>query len=230
MRSEQPLSVNGLQMPSDFPTPSFEAAYLSATRLQGSPDEHFAGAWNAVSYRYRALVDYGNSFGTSISRDGVAPEAALRFAQERDLFGFFSSAFSIFEAFYYGMFAVGSTLSPSTFPFVTASDRQRVGVASTIAAYKRTWPTEPLIETFELMASDPLYRELRDARNVLTHRVAPGRTIYASFSDDGPPRGEWKLLNATLDEQTTRARREGVSRLLALLTTASHSFLERHER
>jgi hypothetical protein len=231
MGSEQPLSVNGLLMPSDFPTSSFEATYLSAMKLQVGLPEGFVGAWNAVAYRYRALVDYGTSFEVSVREHGAAPAAAVRYAQEKDLFGFFSSAFSTFEAFYYGMFAVGSMLSAGTFPFATDTDRQRVGVGSTIASYRKTWPDSPIVPVFEMMARDPLYKELRDARNILTHRAAPGRTIYASFSEEkNIPTGEWKLLNAVLDEHTTRMRRQGVSRLLASLMSASHSFLQGQEQ
>ena len=143
-----------------------------------------------------------------------------------DLFGFFSSAFSVFEAFFFGMFAVGAIMSPATFPFAIPADRQRVTVGSTTAAFKRTWPEDPVVEAFELLVQDALYRGLRDARNVLTHRVSPGRTLYVSLSDDEPLSGEWKLLKDTLDERTTRSRREGVSRLLGALMCASQQFLE----
>jgi len=226
MVTEAPLAVNGLLMPSDFPTSSFEATYWGTVRLQGPFLDDFVGAWNAVAYRYRSLPDYGDSFGISITRHGAAPEANVRYLQEKDLFGFFSSAFSIFEAFFFGMFAVGATLSPTTFPFATPADRQRVGVGSTIAGYRRTWANDPVITAFETLSQDPRYRGIRDARNVLTHRVAPGRTIYVSLSEDETLTGEWKLLNSALDERITTSRREGVSRLLGMLTNASQSFVE----
>jgi hypothetical protein len=226
MGSKQPLAVSGLLMPPDFPSAAFEATYRGAAELRGPYLDDFVGAWNAVSYRYRALLDYSDSFEASIRKNGAAPEAGIRYIQEKDLFGFFSSAFSIFEAFFFGMFAVGATLSPVTFPFATPADRQRVGVSSTIASYKRAWESDPIIATFEAMSQDPLYRGLRDARNVLTHRVAPGRKIYVSLSEDELPTGDWKLFNSTLDERTTRTRRDGVSRLLEVLTNASQLFVE----
>jgi hypothetical protein len=49
------LSINGLQMPSDFPTVTFESIYGSARkreRLSPVLFEQFGGAWNAVAYRY----------------------------------------------------------------------------------------------------------------------------------------------------------------------------------
>ncbi|UYO48797.1 hypothetical protein KQX64_23340 [Rhodopseudomonas palustris] len=218
--------MNGLLMPPGFPTTAFDALYQYATLSRGPYAEEFLGAWNAISYRYRALLDYSDGFEASIKRHGPAPEADIRFKQEKDLFGFFSNAFSVFEAYFFGMYALGAELSPASFPFTTSQDRQRVTINSTIAGYKKTWPDHPIIMTFEELSNDPVYRGLRDARNVLTHRTAPGRTIYADLSNDGPPTADWKLLNSPLDEHTTRARREGVTRMLWTLTAASQSFVE----
>jgi hypothetical protein len=226
MGQTHPLSVNGLLMPSDFPTRPFEATYRAAIGLKGPYLDDFVGAWNAVSYRYLALFDYSDDFEVSIKQYGAAPEASIRYTQERDLFGFFSSAFSVFEAYFFGMFALGATLSASTFPFATPSDRQRVAVGSTITGYKRTWANDPIIAAFEALSQDPIYRGLRDARNVLTHRVAPGRTIYVSFSEDETPTGDWKLLNSPLDERTTKSRRDGVSQLMEMLMNAAQLFVE----
>lgn len=226
MGQARPLSVNGLLMPSGFPTSPFEATYWAAVGLTGPFIGDFVGAWNAVSYRYHALFDYSDAFEVSIKQHGAAPEASIRYTQEKNLFGFFSSAFSVYEAYFFGMFALGAMLSPGTFPLATPSDRQRVAIGSTTAGYKRTWASDPIITTFEALSKDPLYQGLRDARNVLTHRVAPGRTIYVSFSEDETPTGDWKLLNSPLDERTTRSRLDGVSRLLEMLMNASQLFAE----
>jgi hypothetical protein len=60
--SSVPLMANGLFMPDDFPRESFEAIHKKiASSASGSENIYaqFAGAWNALSYRYLALTQYG---------------------------------------------------------------------------------------------------------------------------------------------------------------------------
>jgi hypothetical protein len=103
--SAVPLSVNGLVMPPDFPAQSFQAVQRTIQPFAQTDNElyaHFAGAWNAISYRYLSLVNYGEIFTASLKAHGSSPPAVERYNQERMLFGFFSNGFSVFEAFFYG--------------------------------------------------------------------------------------------------------------------------------
>jgi hypothetical protein len=65
-------------------------------------------------------------------------------------------------------------------------------------------------------------------RNVLTHRTAPGRTIFVSIGSDTdlPPR--WKIDNISLDENTAASRRTHASRMLGALLSAGADFVASH--
>jgi hypothetical protein len=90
-----PLSINGLTPPADFPASQFEALCKNlggAYEGRRGYDLVFE-ALNAVAYRFVALAEYDQSFAASFNphRDGQP----FRYQQERDLFGFFTNAFSV---------------------------------------------------------------------------------------------------------------------------------------
>jgi hypothetical protein len=125
----QPLAINGLPMPPDFPTAAFERTYARARRKASSNVtlyEHFGAAWNAISFRYLDLCSEGDDFTASITAPDSAASLEQRYRQERHLFGFFSAGFSAFEAYFYGMFAIGGMLKPSDFPMSSPKEQQAV--------------------------------------------------------------------------------------------------------
>ena len=224
------LSTNGLTMPDDFPVAAYEAVHGKMTPFSGVNNEvygQFAGAWNAISYRYRAFADCDELFTASISTHGAAPNAIERYRQERDLFGFFSNGFSTFEAFFYAVFAAGAFLQPAVFLIATSADQQRITASRTIEAYARAVPKDAIVGRLQQIINDTAYRELRDIRNVLTHRSAPGRTIHVAFGSEAAP-NQWKLSNIVLDQNTTATRRAHAARLLAAALEAFREFSEAH--
>src|SRR5579864_573315 len=105
----QRLSTNGLIMPGEFPSTAFEAIYQAVTgkiTIGSALHAEFAGAWNAVSYRYLAMTEYEDAFSKSIVNAGASADPQERYQQERALFGFFGNGFSVFEATFYGLFAL----------------------------------------------------------------------------------------------------------------------------
>jgi hypothetical protein len=115
---DKTVATTGLVMPTDFPTEMYAAIHQKLQPLATSKSKiyaEFGGAWNVISYRYRALADYDEAFSSSIKVHGTAPIAPERYEQERDLFGFFSSGFSVFEALFYGAFAIGAFLDEQPF-------------------------------------------------------------------------------------------------------------------
>lgn len=229
-QSAPALSTNGLTMPDEFPVASYEAIHRKVTPFSGTNNEvygQFAGAWNAISYRYRALADCDELFTASISTHGAAPNAMERYRQERDLFGFFSNGFSTFEAFFYAVFATGAFIQPAVFLIATPADQQRITASRTIEAYARAFPNDAIIARLQQITNDTAYKELRDIRNVLTHRSAPGRTIHVAIGADAAP-DQWKLSNIVLDQNTTATRRAHAARLLAAALEAFCEFSESH--
>src|SRR5947209_1407907 len=143
-----PLTANGLVMPSDFPREPFEAIHKKLASSSAGRENlyaQFAGAWNALSYRYLALTEYGDSFAASVTRFGTSPDATS-YEQERDLFGFFNNGFAAFEAYFYAVFAIGALLDSSAFLLVSPSHQQQVSLTHTIRTYAKTFPGDAILE------------------------------------------------------------------------------------
>jgi hypothetical protein len=224
----KPLSINSLMMPADFPADLFEKIFLASQRHANNPTYgQFIGAWNAVSYRYVSLAEYDECFTSSIQKHGVAPGSAqARYEQERDLFAFSSSAYSVFEAFHYGMFAIGAFIEPKVFVLATPADETKVGVAATHKKYGEAFPSDPILASFKGYLDDPARVDLSLLRNVLTHRAAPPRSYDLTVGPkDAKPSAEITRVNITLDENTTQSRRKDVSRLLTSCVNAAETFV-----
>lgn len=187
--------------------------------------EHYAGAWNAVAYRFEAAVEAGDDFEASLKSHGSAPTPNERYRQDQALAGFFSSGFSVFESVFYALHTIAAFIEPASFSLATPKARQQVSPTLTSAAYKRVFPSDPILGAFEELFADPTYIEWREIRNILTHRTAPGRTMYVGIGDDDAPETEWKLNSIPLDGAMVRGRRTEVARMLSTLLTAVSAFV-----
>jgi hypothetical protein len=223
------LSVNGLVMPEDFPTTPFEtihARLVAKVNTQGAVYREYAGAWNAVSYRFLAATHYSDDFTDSMTKFGSSVNPDERYRQERDLFGFFTNGLSAIESTFYGLFAIGAFLNQISFPIVTAKEQQSVTPGATQATYIKAFPKEPILKVFGQLFSDQSYIELKHVRNVLAHRAAPGRQTYALLEGSELIPEEWKLLNITMDNKLTQTRRVELARLLTILLLGAQSFVQ----
>jgi hypothetical protein len=226
-----PLSTNGLIMPPDFPVAQYESVHGRVEpRARTSNDiyEQFAGAWNALSYRFLALTEYEAAFSASVARVGSRSSPLERHRQERDLFGFFSNGFSVFEATFYGLYSLGSFINAAAFPMSTAKDQQRITPSSTTAAMAKAFPGDPIHQTISTVLSDPALLEWREVRNILTHRVAPGRIFFVGIGGDDILPDQWKIKSIPLDEKMASARRGDLSRLLSVLMQGIDQFAQSH--
>ena len=222
------LPTNGLRVPEDFPVAPYNSIYrkVVATRAQHPLFEHHAGAWNALAYRFRSMVDTGQEFASSVADHGDSPSPAERYVQERALFDFYSAGFSVFECTFYGLYAIGAFLRPQTFSLATPEDQQKVTPSSTNRAYAKAFPGEPILRAFSSMFDDLEYQEWRAVRNVLTHRSAPGRVMYLSLGADNELPTEWKLNRKPIDATLTANGRRELVRLLAALLVAGDVFVQ----
>jgi hypothetical protein len=230
-KSNPALSTNGLVMPSDFPVAEYEAVHgIVEPRTRNKKDsyEQFAGAWNAVAYRFLALTEYELAFNHSLSEAGGSPAPLERFKQERDLFGFFSNGFSVFEATFYGLFSIGALLSPANFPMSTAKDLQRITPTLTTATITKVFSGDPIQSVLDAILLDAAYIEWREVRNILTHRAAPGRTFFVGIGGDDVLPDQWKIKSIPLDLKMTSTKRAELSRLLRELMQAIDKFTKIH--
>jgi hypothetical protein len=228
MDAPKVLKTNGLIVPDDFPFAQYESIHAVIVSKQAGHAlyGHYAGAWNAMAYRFRASIDYSEYFVASLRAHGSEPKPEERYIQERTLFDFFSSGFSVFESTFYGLYTIGAFLAPATFHLASERDQQQVTPNRTKDSYAHAFHGDPILVAFATLFADPEYQQWREIRNVLTHRTAPGRRIYVSIGTEDAPPTEWKLNNQPLDESIASVGRWQLSRLLGQLLTASSRFVE----
>ncbi len=221
------LTTNGLIAPEGFPTIQYEKIHqrVSTTQKDNAFYQHFAGAWNGLSYRYRAALDHGDAFILSLQKHGTAPPPEQRYLQEKLLFDFFGASFSCFESTFYAFYTVGAFLSPQHFNLSTPRDQQKVSPNRTKDAYEEAFSSDVILSVILQVFTDPEYQKLREIRNVLTHRTAPGRTMYVSLGSDDTPATEWKLNNSPMDSSIITHSQKELSRLLEILLDAFSVFV-----
>ena len=126
------------------------------------------------------------------------------------------------------MFAAGLMLQPGHFPFVTAQQKRAVTASTTIAAYKAAYPGDAIVPLLEAAAKHSSLHELRDIRNVLSHRTAPGRTIQATIGGAVSEPDRWKLADIVLDDAATSSRRAQTSHLFSSMMDGFRVFALAH--
>src|SRR6266550_1303963 len=212
------LSINGLTVSDDFPADQFEAVYKKLGSTYGQRAEYrvfIIGALNAIAYRFTALAEYDKSFRSSITAHGTGPGQPFRYMQERDLFGFFSNAHSVFDAFCFALFAIGALRDSANFPLATDPDERNVTWSKMLRAYGKAFPSDPILSELEKIWNDT--EELRDIRNILTHRAVGARSFGVSVGPSTVPETTTiDRLNISLDATTTSSRRRDVAKLLLL--------------
>jgi hypothetical protein len=181
-----------------------------------------------LSYRFATTVECEKDLTASLVPAGAGLTPEDRYRQERDLFAFFSNSFSVFESTFYGLFSLGAFVFQASFPIETAKDQQRISPPSTIAAMTNAFKGDPILKVIEAVTTDPHYSELREVRNILTHRAAPGRTFFVGIGADDVLADEWKIKNIPLDVSMAPTRRAEVARLLTELLQGVDAFAKAH--
>jgi len=153
------LSTSGVDVPNDFPASQFEAVHTKLVAY-GQRSEYglIVGALHAIAFRFRALSGYDENFTASINNHGPGPGQPFRYEQERGLFGFFSNAFSVFEAFCFALFAIGALTGSGRFPLATEDDERNVTWNSMQQAYGGAFPGNPILDELRAIADDAALR------------------------------------------------------------------------
>lgn len=196
------LSTNGLLAPAHFPVAQYEAIHKQVVSMRGNHElyDQFGGAWNAVAYRFSAVIDSGATFIDSLERHGSAPSPSERYLQERCLFEFYSAGFSVFEATFYALHVIGAFVVPEAFPLASPRDQQRVTPQRVKDGIENVFAGDKIVATLENVFNDERYQRWREVRNILTHRSAPGRRIYVSVGVEEAVPADWKLNNLPLSK------------------------------
>jgi hypothetical protein len=192
----------------------------------------YAGAWNAVAWRFMECADHSDAFIASINQHGVTPTPEPRYAQEKELFGFFGAGLSTLESLCFALWAMAHILVPAQFP-IGPADLRAVGRSSARTRYLANWPTEDIATRLDSAMASAEFIEWNEIRNILVHRAAGARHTQANpivhvatraSSATGPMAGStlW-LQGLPIDTTLTSVRR-------TWLSTTLHSLLEAAER
>jgi hypothetical protein len=124
----------------------------------------FYDAWLGVAFRTTAMNQH---------LDAVRSAAYVSHT-EPDLFGFFVNTWAVLESFAFGAFAAASILQPMRFDLSSEKARRAVSFSSAGAAFARYHPTSELARAFRDVGKSGEFLQLKEMRNILTHRASPG--------------------------------------------------------
>ena len=101
----------------------------------------------------------------------------------------------------------------------------RIPRSTMLRAYGKAFQTDPILSELEKIWNDT--EELRDIRNILTHRAVGARDLMATTGPSAPP-DRIPRLNISLDAGTTRTHRSRVAGLLLLGLEGADKFVKAH--
>jgi hypothetical protein len=213
--------------PQDFPQQLWEETekHVSDPFRENPNQALFVGAWNGVRYRYAAMVEFSDLYTDSFNAHGAGPPEPARFAQERDLFGFASAAYSMFDCFHFALFSIGALLAPSEFKLESESDEQKIRFSYTRKTFAKAFPNDPILADFDVFRDDGAQKDLSALRNMYTHRASLPR--HHQMGDDTKPPAQLARLNIAIDGETTSTRCKEAHRLLSQCLTSASTFVQR---
>lgn len=223
-------------MPPGFPAGEYDKVRLCLAKYKDTHPAQwgaFSLGWNGLAYWYRAMAEYDEEFTISIKDSGNSPPSEERYKQGKALFGFFVNAVSIIECFFYSTYCMASILKPCEFP--AQSSTRRFYAGDVAEKFKTNFSGDALTKHMTQCANEHTYTEMRDIRDVLSHRGMLPRSFYAGGERDGmatiptnpkDPSDQWQY-NLSIDAKTTASRRQWLCDTLKGLVAAVDDFCNR---
>lgn len=190
---------------------------------------NFLGSWQAVRYRYRAAWENTQAFTQAIQQPD--PKSENQYYQEdQTLSEMFFSGFSVIESFCFCLYFTGAFTSQSAH-FPLTKKPEKIDLKWTTGAFLNAFPSDMLTTELSSLQSDAKFKEWGNIRNVLAHRVSPGRIVYLSnWRKPNPP--DWHLPTSLplipLDAQTAQSRLDWLTNTLNRLVDAADQFTQMH--
>lgn len=219
----------------DFPSKSYTDIFVIVDRfikatqpeLQTvvssiNPWTEFTGGWNAVSARFEGCTDASEAYTKLVIEAGNSPAVPMRYTQDNELFIFFFAGFAVLDSLAYSLFSLGNMLASPEFPMNTEDDLKSITFAFTAKRFSTHYPREDLSAKLNALLATAKYEEWKNVRNILAHRVAPGRNFYMGGDKNGLT--EW-TIGVAIDDNTTQSRRIWLCRQLVELLIATQTFL-----
>ncbi|UCE74598.1 MAG: hypothetical protein JSV56_02550 [Methanomassiliicoccales archaeon] len=223
--TNKPLTTIGLIMPNDFPVSAYEKIHSRITAKQKThPDSWslYAGAWNAVAYRFYACVDHDKAFTESVQRGGSSPPQPERYIQEKELFCFFVTGLAVIESFCYGLFAIGSILDKKNFKIGISKELRSISPEKTTRQFLKAFPQDDIARELNQMINAQEFIDWKEIRNILTHRSAPGRLISL-----GREETLW-IKGIQIDINTTTSKLKWLEKTMSDLLKAADTLTNRY--
>jgi hypothetical protein len=224
-----------LTLPPAFPDDLFGVVkdrVATKAPIGSSSVEHLGGSYNGVRYRLKACADYSEEFTHSINTFGESPPFIQRYQQERSLFGFFVSGYSVLDSFSFFMYTAAAQIDPTHFPMQKPGHLKGISCKTTPDVFAKAFSGEAIATELTKLIADPTFTQWDDFRNILAHRTAPGRAFYASFGTSIPdPPADWKIApaaNLKIDADLTQCRLAWLVNTLAKLVSAADVFAQKH--
>jgi len=104
----------------------------------------FAAGWNGVAFRFLFVAEDDRLFAASLKTHGPSPLASERYVQERSLFSFIVSGFSVLECFCYSLCAAASVPYPKTFRMADRKYQRDVKPETTLHELQAEVPNDAI--------------------------------------------------------------------------------------
>lgn len=230
------LTSVGILMPPEFPTETHNKVHACLVKYGNTHPaqrKSFSLGWNGLAYRYKALVDYDEEFTTSVKTSN-APPPEERYRQSKALLGFFVNALSTIECFFFSAYCMASILEPSEFPISRSKDL-RFCPKQVAPKFNTNFPDDYISIKMRECLDEHDYKEIKDIRDVLTHRGMLPRAFDIGGDHNGmvtmpanikEPSDQWQF-DLSVDEQTTASRRKWLCDALKELIIAADDFCNR---
>jgi hypothetical protein len=244
-------------MPPTFPQEAFQKFAQSASKFfpRFMSDEylddplqkrqHFDLAWVAVRYRYRACSEYNEAFKTLFVNAKAndlwrewGDDEEINYKLEQNVYQFFMSGLSVFDSLGFCLYFIGSGVSSAHFPIVEKKTPWSITLDTTREAFTTAFPQESITNYLIELSKDKGFKNIKDIRNILSHRVIARRHVreYGSTHSDGTythTREEVLYVpdsKAALpfDEELIQRNFNEITRLLTTLISASLEFVVAH--
>lgn len=218
------LDTTGVDVPVGFPSEIYDRVHhIMNVKASGHLNSiKFSGAWNALSYRYVEADECATQFARHFAKYGSSPPGQERYRQERSIFDFYSAAVSCLDTVAFAIFAIASLKHGTTFLLSKNEDEKNATPHKLLLKLKATFPDDLITGAWSRLSSDQRTKEIRDIRNVLTHRTNPGRTYNVGGALDGQTQSN--LRDRAMTKDFLVSHRDDLTDILCEVLPAIETF------
>jgi len=172
-----------MALPVEYPTVIFDDLLqrVANTGAMEAERKTLISSWQAVAVRYRAAVEADGQARESIARSSN-PSGEDRYLQEKAIFDFFVNIASCIDCLFYFMHIIGSVLKPSAFPTQTEKELQQIHPSAVAERFQKHFPAEAVTKLIVEFANSDEYRQSRELKDAMFHRLVPSKTVWITFS------------------------------------------------